>query len=115
MGVSAVTAKAEVYSAEIELLKGMKQCLEKRRKYRSQHLNRLRYREKRFDNRKAYKPKGWLAPSIEHKLTSQIRSNKLLAKVLPIPPNQKQDLEGVFCDNFLDKGENHLLCLKRLF
>jgi len=84
VGVSAVTTKAEVYSAEIELLKGMKQRLEKRRKYRSQRRSRLRYRKSRFDNRKASKPKGWLAPSIKHKLDSHIRFIESLAKILPI-------------------------------
>jgi len=46
--VFAVTAKAAVYSLGIELLKGIKQPLIKRRKYRRQNRNRLRYCEKIF-------------------------------------------------------------------
>lgn len=44
----------------------------------------MRHRENRFSNRKASKPEGWFAPSIKHKLDSQIRFIKRLAEILPI-------------------------------
>lgn len=44
--------------------------------------NRLRYRQKRFDNRK--RDKGWLAPSLEHKKELNVNVIKMYCKVMPI-------------------------------
>ena len=51
IGLSATTKEAEVFSAEIKQDCGMVERNNKRRKYRRQRRNRLRYRKARFDNR----------------------------------------------------------------
>ena len=50
--------------------------------YRKQRHSRLRHRKPRFNNRK--RPKGWLAPSIQHKYDSHIRFINKLKEILPI-------------------------------
>lgn len=82
IGVSAVTEKEELFSAEVTLLKGMSERLKERAMYRRQRRNRLRYRKPRFDNRR--RPEGWLAPSIQHKLDSHIRLVNLIKSFLPV-------------------------------
>lgn len=82
VGLSAVTSKKELFSAQCTLLKGQTERNKERLMYRRQRRNRLRYRAPRFDNRK--KPEGWLAPSIQHKLDSHLRLVELVEKILPI-------------------------------
>lgn len=85
IGVSAVTEKEEVFSANIELLKEISKRLKQRAMYRRQRRTRLRYRQARFDNRKKSKPKDCLSPSIRHKKDSHLRFivNEV-ANILPI-------------------------------
>ncbi len=71
VGVSALTAKKELFSAEVCLLAGQKDRLEERKMYRRTRRSRLRHRAPRFDNRR--RKNGQLAPSIQHKLDSHIR------------------------------------------
>ncbi|MFP3727115.1 RNA-guided endonuclease IscB [Priestia filamentosa] len=82
IGISAVTEKEEVFSSEVSLLKGMVERNEERASYRRTRRARLRYRKPRFDNRK--KDKGWLAPSIQHKLDSHLRYIEWVKSILPI-------------------------------
>ncbi len=82
VGLSAVTSKKELLSAECVLLKGQVERNKERRIYRRQKRSRLRYRAPRFDNRR--KPEGWLAPSIQHKLDSHLRLVAWVKKILPI-------------------------------
>ena len=82
IGFSAITDKKELISGEVKLLKGIKDRLKEKAMYRKQRRGRLRYRKTRFDNRKI--AKGWLAPSIQHKLDSHIRFIEKLKKLLPI-------------------------------
>ena len=82
VGFSAVTESKELVSGELELLEGMSKRLYDRAIYRRIRRSRLRHRKPRFNNR--VKPKGWLAPSIQHKLDSHIRLIEKLAKTLPI-------------------------------
>jgi len=83
VGLSAVTAKKELFSAECTLLQGqVERNKERARLYRRQRRSRLRYRAPRFDNRR--KPEGWLAPSIQHKLDSHLRLIDMVKKLLPI-------------------------------
>lgn len=83
IGLSAITAKKEVYSAEIKLRTDMVKLNSERRQYRRARRNRKTwYRQPRFDNRK--KPKGWLAPSIQHKLDSHIKLIERVKSILPI-------------------------------
>ncbi len=82
IGYSAITEGTELISGEVELLSGQSERLKKKAMYRKQRRQRLRYRKPRFDNRAI--PKGWLAPSIQHKLDSHIRFIEKLKKILPI-------------------------------
>lgn len=84
IGFSAVTSDRELLSGELELRKDLSQKITERKQYRRTRRNRLWYRKPRFDNRKASKPKGWLAPSILHKLESHIRLVTFIKKLLPI-------------------------------
>jgi hypothetical protein len=82
IGFSAVTNDKELISGEVTLLSGQSERLKERTMYRRQRRSRLRYRKPRFDNRA--KPKGWLAPSMQHKLDSHISFIDKLKKLLPI-------------------------------
>ncbi|MGV8146234.1 MAG: RNA-guided endonuclease IscB [Alkaliphilus sp.] len=82
IGFSATTEKEELIGGEVNLLKGMKERISNRAMYRMNRRRKLRYRKPRFDNRK--KEKGWLAPSIRHKLDSHLRFIESLTTVLPI-------------------------------
>ena len=82
IGYSAITEGTELMSGEVELLSGQSERLKEKAMYRKQRRQRLRYRKPRFDNRAI--PKGWLAPSIQHKLDSHIRFIEKLKKILPI-------------------------------
>ena len=83
IGLSAVTKKEEVFSAEVKLRTDIVKLNSERRAYRRARRNRKTwYREPRFLNRK--KDNGWLAPSIQHKLDSHIRLIDMVKKILPI-------------------------------
>jgi hypothetical protein len=84
IGFSAVTSEKELISGEVDLLSGMKERLKERSDYRKQRRSRKRHREPRFENRVASKKKGWLAPSIQHKLESHIRFIEKVKKILPV-------------------------------
>lgn len=56
--------------------------MEERNKYRRARRNRLRYREKRFDNRK--RPDGWLPPSTQNKLDNNIKFIEQQINILPV-------------------------------
>lgn len=82
IGFSAVAEKEELIAGEVELLDGVKERLKKRAMYRRNRRQRLRHRKPRFKNRK--RKKGWLAPSIQHKLDSHVRFVDKIKKILPI-------------------------------
>ncbi len=84
IGFSAVTRKKELISGELILRKDVSKRLTKRSQYRRTRRNRLWYRKPRFKNRIATKKKGWLAPSIQHKLDSHLRLVTFLQSLLPI-------------------------------
>lgn len=81
-GLSAVTDKRELFSAEVQLRTDIPKLLSEKRMYRRQRRSRLWHRPARFDNRA--RPDGWLAPSIQHKLDSHIRLVKLVSGILPV-------------------------------
>jgi hypothetical protein len=67
VGLSALTGKKELYSAEVQLRTDMVKLNSKRRQYRRARRSRNTwYRQPRFDNRK--KPEGWLASISEEML-----------------------------------------------
>ncbi|MGQ9856446.1 MAG: RNA-guided endonuclease IscB [Fervidobacterium sp.] len=83
VGVSAVTEKKEVFSAEIELRNDIKDLLLERRQYRRmRRYRKTRYRKVRFLNRR--KPEGWLPPSLRWKVDAHVRIVNMLSKILPI-------------------------------
>ena len=82
IGFSAVTDGRELIACELTLRNNIKRLLERRAAYRRTRRSRKWYREPRFDNCSI--PKGWLAPSIKHKLDSHIRFIEKLKKILPI-------------------------------
>ena len=82
VGFSAVTTGKELIAGELELRNNIKKLLEKRLGARRLKRNKLWYRESRFLNRS--KKKGWLPPSLEHKLQSHIRLIEQLKRLLPI-------------------------------
>ena len=68
IGVSVCSAKHEYISETRVLLKDEVERHNDCRKHRRTRRNRLRYRKPRFDNRRATKQFGWLAPSINNKM-----------------------------------------------
>ena len=85
IGVSATTITEEVYSAVVELRNDIVELLSTKRELRKTRRNRkTRYRQPRFNNRVHSKNKGWLAPSIEHKINTHLRVVNDIHKILPI-------------------------------
>ena len=82
VGLSAVTDKEELFSAEVNLLKGISERLKERSDYRRQRRKRKRYRKPRFNNRK--REESWLAPSIQHKLDTHYKLINLAKEILPV-------------------------------
>lgn len=82
IGYSAITAKEELIAGDLALRNNIKRLLEKRRAYRRTRRSKKWHREARFNNR--HKDKGWLAPSLEHKLQSHIQLIEILKRILPI-------------------------------
>lgn len=84
IGLSASTEKNELFSADIELRNDISDLLTSRRQVRRTRRNRLRYRQARFLNRVGTKNKGWLAPSIEHKIQTHLNVVERVNQLLPI-------------------------------
>jgi 5-methylcytosine-specific restriction endonuclease McrA len=84
IGFSAVTEKNELMSGELTLRKDVSKKLEERRMYRRQKRNKLWYRQPRFNNRVSAKKKGWLAPSMKHKLDTHIKLIENIKRWLPV-------------------------------
>ena len=82
VGLSATTDKKELFSAEYKLRNDIVDLISIRRQNRRTRRNRLRYRQVRFQNRK--KNKGWLAPSVQHKIDSHINIVNMVNSILPI-------------------------------
>lgn len=84
IGLSAITSQKELYCADIELRNDIVNLLATRKQYRRARRNRLRYRAPRFNNRVHSKHKGWLAPSVEHKIQCHLQVIKKVHEILPI-------------------------------
>jgi hypothetical protein len=84
VGLSATTEKEELYRAEATLRTDITKLLSERRQYRRIKRSRLRYRKPRFSNRVRTKQKGWLAPSIRHKVDSHLKLVERVHEILPI-------------------------------
>ena len=85
IGLSASTAKKELFAAEVMPRNDVVENLSTRRELRRARRNRTaRYRKPRFNNRVHSKSKGWLAPSVEVKIQEHITSIKRVCAILPI-------------------------------
>lgn len=85
IGVSAVTNRKEVYSAEIIVRNDIKALMDTRRSLRRSRRNRkTRYRKARFLNRVKSKHKGWLAPSIRQKIETHQAVIRKINMIMPI-------------------------------
>lgn len=83
IGLSASTKKKELYAGEVELRTDITDKLSTRREARRARRNRkTRYREPRFNNRK--KDKGWLAPSVQHKVDCHLNRIAFIHSILPV-------------------------------
>lgn len=85
IGLSATTKEKELYSSEVVLRTDIVDLLSTRREMRhSRRSRKTRYRKARFLNRVHSKNKGWLAPSIEHKIQTHLKVVEDVCKILPI-------------------------------
>ena len=82
IGISVKSQSHEYVSAQYDTLQDEKSCHDACRRMRRTRRNRLRYRQKRFDNRK--RDKGWLAPSLKHKKELNVNVIKMYCEVVPI-------------------------------
>jgi len=84
IGLSVSSESKEYYASEVELRTDIVDLLSTKRQNRRTRRNRLRYRKPRFNNRTRSKHKGWLAPSIEHKIQTHLKVVEDIKKILPI-------------------------------
>ena len=85
IGISIKSAKHEYVGVQVDTLKDEKKHHQDAMTYRRTRRNRkTRYRAARFNNRKATKSEGWLAPSIRHKKDIHLAQVQKYAKVFPI-------------------------------
>lgn len=85
IGISIKSAKHEYVGVQVDALKDEKKHHQDAMTYRRTRRNRkTRYRAARFNNRKATKSEGWLAPSIRHKKDIHLAQVQKYVKVFPI-------------------------------
>ncbi|WP_241685486.1 RNA-guided endonuclease IscB [Fervidobacterium changbaicum] len=83
VGVSAITDKEEIFSAQIQLRQDISKLLLERRQHRRlRRYRKRRYRKPRFLNRR--KKDGWLPPSLQWKVDAHVRIVNKLSKIIPI-------------------------------
>ena len=84
IGYSVTSKTKELISGEFVLRTNISKKISDRAMYRRNKRNKLWYREARFLNRTKSKPKGWLAPSVQHKIDSHIRLINKIKSLIPI-------------------------------
>jgi len=107
VGLSAVSEKKELYSEEVHLRNDIVKLNAERKQYRrGRRYRKTWYRKSRFLNR-GNKEKGWLAPSLQNKLSAHLKAIDKVRKILPISQItvevasfdiqkiQKTDIKGV--------------------
>src|SRR6266852_5720361 len=83
IGVSATTEQNVLFEAQAQPRSDIQKVLATRCQFRRARRNRkTRYRKARFLNRN--KPKGWLAPSVQHKVDCHLKTMRLVQSILPI-------------------------------
>ena len=83
-GVSLKSENSEYFSAEFSSLIDEKKRHDDARMNRRNRRNRLRYREPMFNNRTSTKPEGWIPPSLQHKIDTQISVITKICEVAPV-------------------------------
>ena len=85
VGLSVTSEKQEYFSSEVTLRNDIVKLIATRAQARRGRRNRkTRYRKVRFLNRVKSKHKGWLAPSIEHKIQTHLKVIDMVVELLPI-------------------------------
>jgi len=85
VGLSATTKNKELLAAEVEIRDDIPKLISQKGQYRKgRRFRKTRYRKPRFLNRVHSKNKGWLVPSVEHKIKSHIKLIDLVHSILPI-------------------------------
>lgn len=85
IGTSVTTKEKEYYASEVELRNDITKNLSVRRQNRRTRRNRkTRYRAPRFDNRVHAKKEGWVAPSIENKIDTHLKTVKDIIHMIPV-------------------------------
>ncbi len=84
VGLSATTKEKELFASELILRNDIVKLLATKRQNRRTKRNRLRFRKPRFNNRTKSKKKGWLAPSIQHKIDTHLTVISKTCEILPI-------------------------------
>ena len=85
IGTSVTTKEKEYYASEVELRNDITKNLSVRRQNRRTRRNRkTRYRAPRFDNRVHAKKEGWIAPSIENKIDTHLKTVKDIIHMIPV-------------------------------
>lgn len=84
IGISICSDTKEFVNEQRDLLKDEVKRHSDSRKYRRTRRNRLRYRKKRFDNRKGMISEDGFAPSIRNKRDVHVRLYEEYCKILPI-------------------------------
>lgn len=86
IGLSATTNKYEVYASQIDLRTDIVNNLSTRREARRTRRSKrsMRYRAPRFNNRRASKKPGWLAPSVQQKVHSHVKAIQDICRILPV-------------------------------
>ncbi len=82
VGLSATKDDKELYAAQIDLRTDIVGNLSTRREARRTRRSRLRHRAPRFSNRR--KDEGWLAPSVQQKVLSNVKAVTDVTHFLPV-------------------------------
>ena len=82
VGFSAKTDKQELIAGVLKLRWDVSKRIQDKAMYRRTRRNKLWHRKPRFMNRNI--PKGWLAPSIEHKVQTHLQLVRKLKSILPL-------------------------------
>lgn len=82
IGNSVKSEKHEYLALQVDTLEDERGKHDARHMYRWTRRNRLRYRKPRFDNRKT--PKGWLPPSLQHKMEIHLYWLQKICQYIPV-------------------------------
>ena len=85
IGTSACSEAKELYASDVRIRSDITDNLSVRREFRrSRRSRKTRYRKPRSNNRVKSKNKGWLAPSVEAKISAHIKTAEDVMRILPV-------------------------------